>query len=428
MMQEDVPPPLHPPMQQPLPLPPPLTPASPPPPQQQQPQPPASTAPDNRKRNRAILITVLIFVLIGLGFLGYWLFYGRFHEYTDDAYVDGNNVTLTPQIPGIVIALAAMDADFVPQGKVLIELDQTDARISLDKAVAELGSAVRNVMQLFEKVKQDEANIAMKKAEFVKAAQDYDHRVSLVDEGGVSVEDFDHVVAELKSAFADLNLAEHEYIADVAQVENTTVETHPLVEKAKNSVRDAWVFLQRCTIKAPATGLVAQRTVQVGEQVAPGQALMAIIPLDQMWITANYKETQLGDMRVGQPAEVTADIYGGGLTYHGKVIGIGGGTGSIFSVLPPQNATGNWIKIVQRIPVRIVIDQNEVKEHPLRLGLSVETTVNITDTKKPFVPEIRPDQMLYCTDVFETQEEGAEDLIEDVIDENLSEAFIEDNL
>lgn len=377
----------------------------------------------NAKRNKAILITALVFVLIGAVWLTYWLVYGRFYQYTDDAYVDGNNVVITPQVPGIVESFSVMDADYVPEGRVLVELDKTDAKISLDKAVADLGNAVRDVMRLFQEANQYEALIEVKKAAFVKAAQDYDHRKNLVGEGGVSLEDFEHAIAALKGSFSDLVATEHQYIAAEAQVENTTVETHPQVEQMKNRVRDAYVFLQRCTIKAPATGLVAQRSVQVGENVKPGQPLMAVVPLDQMWVTANYKEVQLTKMRVGQPVSITSDIYGGSVEFKGVIAGIGGGTGSVFSVLPPQNATGNWIKIVQRVPVRIVLNQEQIKQYPLRLGLSMEVTVDVHDTQKPFVPAIRPQEPLYQTDVFATQEEGAEALIAQVIAENLSEAF-----
>jgi membrane fusion protein, multidrug efflux system len=380
----------------------------------------------HRRRNKAIFITLLIFVILGAAWFLYWLLYDRFYQYTTDAYVDGNNVVLTPQIPGIVIAFSAMDADYVPEGRVLVELDKTDATIALDKAIADLGSAVRNVMQMFEQARQYEAMIAMKKAEFIKAAQDYEHRKNLIDEGGVSREDFEHSEAALQASFADLIATEHQYIAAVAQVENTTIVTHPMVEQAKNEVRDTFVTYQRCTIKAPVSGLVAQRTVQVGERVDAGQALMAIVPLDQMWVSANFKEVQLTKMRVGQPAVVDSDIYGGRVKFQGKVAGIGGGTGSVFSVLPPQNATGNWIKIVQRIPVRIILDQNQIKQFPLRLGLSMEVTVDISDTEKPFVPCERPEGALYRTNVFASQEDGAEELIDEVIEANLSPTFLND--
>ena len=387
---------------------------------------PPSSPPSAPKRNKAMIITLLIFAVLGIAWLSYWLFYGRFYQYTNDAYVDGNNVTLTPQVPGIVVSFSALDADYVSKGRVLVELDKTDAKIALDKAISDLGNAVRYVMQLFEEAKQYEAIVIMKKAEFIKAAQDYEHRKNLVDEGGVSLEDFEHSEAQLQANFADFIAAEHQYIAALAQIENTTIETHPKVEEVKNQVRDTFVFYQRCTIKAPVSGLVAQRTIQVGERVARGQPLMAIVPLDQMWVTANFKEVQLGKMRVGQPVTVYSDIYGHRVKFQGKVAGIGGGTGSVFSVLPPQNATGNWIKIVQRVPVRIVLDQNQIKQFPLRLGLSMEVTVDIHDIEKPFVPPERPEGPLYTTDVFADQEQDAEVLIMDVILANLSSIFVED--
>lgn len=370
------------------------------------------------RRNRVIFITAMIFVVIGAACFIYWLVWARFYQYTDDAYVDGNNVVITPQVGGIVESFSILNGDFVPQGMVLVELDKTDARISLGKAVADLGYAVRDVRQMFEKAKQYAAMIEVKKAEFIKSAQDYEHRVNLIDEGGVSLENFEHAVASLKASFSDLIATEYQYRAAAAQVENTTVENHPLVEQMKNRVRDAYVVLRRCTIKAPVTGLIAQRTVQVGETVASGQPIMAVVPLDQMWVTANYKEVQLAKMRIGQPVKITSDTYGSRVVFHGKVAGIGGGTGSVFSVLPPQNATGNWIKIVQRVPVRITLDQEQIKQHPLRLGLSMETTVDIHDTTQPFVPEIRPQEPLFSTDVFATQEEGANALIAKIILDN----------
>lgn len=391
---------------------------------------PQKTAPqkvDKRKRNKAILITALIFIVLGAGWFAYWWIWGRFYQYTDDAYVDGNNVVLTPQVSGIVESFSVIDADFVPRGRVLVELDKTNPRIALERAIAGLGNAVRDVMGMFEKAKQYAALIEMKKAEFIKTAQDYEHRKNLIDEGGVSLEDFEHSEAALKASFSDLIATEHEYIAAASAVENTTVETHPLVEKMKAEVRDTFVALQRCTIKAPVTGIIAQRTVQVGERVKAGQPLMAIVPLNQMWVNANFKEVQLSKMRVGQPVEMTSDIYGDDVVFQGKVAGIGGGTGSVFSVLPPQNATGNWIKIVQRVPVRITLDQEQIKKNPLRLGLSMEVTVDIHDTTKPYLPETRPDRPLFATDVFATQEEGAEPLIAEVIERNLSVLFIEDN-
>ncbi len=378
---------------------------------------------NNSKRTRSMIITLCIFIVLGALWFSYYWFYARFYEYTDDAYVDGNKVIITPQISGIVTSFSTLDADFVGEGRVLIELDKTDAKISLAFAEAALAETVREVVRLFEQVRDYAAQIEVRKAEFIKAAQDYEHRKGLVEEGGVSVEDFEHAQAALSANFFLLRAIESQYIASVAQVENTTVETHPLIEKAKNKVRDAYIFYQRCTIKAPVSGIVAQRSVQVGQQVQVGQPLLAIVPLDQMWVTANFKEVQLSSMRIGQSAKVTSDTYGKDVVFYGIIAGIGGGTGSIFSMLPPQNATGNWIKIVQRIPVRISLDQSLVKLYPLRLGLSTEVLANISDTQKPYIPKSLPDAPLYTTPVFETQELGSEELIVKIIQDNISPTF-----
>ena len=286
------------------------------------------------KKHRAIWIAIIIFLLLGLAWFIYWFFWGQFYESTDDAYVSGNMVTVTPQVPGIVTAFSVLNTDYVHKGRILVELDKTDAKISLDRAVAELGSAVRDVMRLFETAKQLGATVYQKKAIFTQAARDFEHRKEVIDIGGVSLEDFEHATTHLQSSFADLVATEHAYIAALSQVEGTTVEDHPLVNRAKDRLRDAYVFLSRTTITAPVSGIVAQRTVQVGERVAPGEPILAIVPLDQMWIDANFKEVQLGKMRIGQRADVTVDLYGGGRVFPGRVVGIGGGTGSVFLSYP----------------------------------------------------------------------------------------------
>ncbi len=374
------------------------------------------------KHPRALLITLLIFVLLGVTWVGYWWFYGRFYAYTDDAYVDGNQISVTPRIPGTVISFSAIDGDLVSEGRLLVELDPQDANLALERASADLGEALREVTSLFEQAKRDVALVEGRKAEFIKAAQDYEHRKGLVVEGGVSLEDFEHAQAALSKSFFDLYAAEHQALASLAEIENTTPTTHPLVESSKSRVKDAFLFLERCHIRAPVTGIVAQRSVEVGEQIKIGQPLMAIVPLNQLWVTANFKETQLKNMRIGQSVAITSDTYGRDVPFHGHLAGIGGGTGSVFSVLPPQNATGNWIKIVQRVPVRIVLDQELVRRYPLRLGLSVEASVDTHDTSMPYTPSIKEEKPLFSTPIFETQEDGAEGLIEKIILENTPHA------
>lgn len=380
----------------------------------------------NQRRNRTLLLVLVLAALLGCIWFMYWYFHRRFYMYTNDAYVGGNIVVVTPRISGTVVSISADDTDYVEQGRVLIELDKTDAFIALEKNIAHLGQSVRQVTALLETTKQIKALVNVKKAVFIQAAQDYEKREYLVDVLAVSVEDFEHAIATLNSSFADLISTEHYYLSLVAQTENTTIENHPLVEEAKQLLREAFLMLQRCTLISPVEGLVARRSVQIGEQINPAQPLMAIVPLNQIWVDANYKETQLKNVRIGQTTKVHCDLYGKVVDFEGVVSGIAGGTGSVFSLLPPQNATGNWIKIVQRLPVRIHLHPDQVKKYPLRLGLSMETTINIHQKNLPAIPAKKPALPIYSTDIFYDQQKGVEDLIAEVIKQNIPQRVLED--
>ncbi len=379
------------------------------------------------KRSYAIGITASILGFLGILLFLYWFLHARFYEYTDDAYVGGNKVIVTPQISGIVTQITADEPDFVQEGRSLVELDPTDSMLMLNAALAELGSSVRYVSQLFQKIPELASLIEKKKAILLQAAQDFEHRKDLIVDSAVSLEDLEHAIAALKSAFADLLLTESQLIAATFEVDNTTIYTHPRVSYAKEKARQAFVHLKRCQLLSPTTGLISQRRVQVGEQVMVGDPLLAVVPLNQMWITANFKEIQLAKVRVGQPAKVRVDLWGNQVTFHGKVIGIGGGTGSVFSVLPPQNATGNWIKIVQRLPVRIALDPEQIKRFPLRLGLSCEVTIDLHDISSQMIPSEKPLTALYETSVISDQLDGADELIDEVIAANISSLFTEDD-
>ncbi len=382
--------------------------------------------PTNHKRNRALFLVLLVAVLLSFAWFMYWFIHGRFHIYTNDAYVGGNIVVVTPRISGTVVAISADDTDFVEEGRILVELDKTDALITLEKSIANLGQKVRQVTALLETTKQIHALIGVKKAAFIQAAQDYEKRNSLIDTMAVSLEDFEHAVAALNSSFADLISTEHYYLSLVAQIGNTTIQEHPLVEEAIQLLQQAFLSVQRCTLFSPVKGLIAKRNIQVGEQINPAQPLMAIVPLDQIWVDANYKETQLKTVRIGQPVRVYCDLYGKTVDFEGVVGGIAGGTGSVFSLLPPQNATGNWIKIVQRLPVRIYLSPNQVKKYPLRLGLSMQTTINVHQENLPVIPAKKPARPLYSTDIFYAQQKGIEELIAEVIEENIPQKVLED--
>lgn len=372
-------------------------------------------------------ILTAIFVALGIfGFL-YWLLIWRFEEKTEDAYVHGNQVIITPQIPGYIMSVTVDDTDIVEEGRILVELDPIDRKLALENAKNSLAETVRSVTKMFENVGVLKGEVEAKKAAFAKTAQDYKNRKALVTSGGVSKEDFQHAEAFFVEAFANLLSAQHQLRGAKALVENTTIETHPLVEKAKDNLREAFVNLSRCTIRSPVHGMVAMKRAQVGESIDPQTPLMMIAPLNQIWVDANFKETQLKKVRIGQPVKLKSDIYGGDMIYHGEVIGIAAATGSVMSVLPPQNATGNWIKIVQRLPVRIKLEPSELKRYPLRLGLSMHVTVDIHDTSGKMIPAPPPPGPLYCTDIFEAQEEGARELIQKIIQENKTYVFEEDD-
>lgn len=392
---------------------------------------PATPEEIHPRKRRLLLGGITVgFVLITLVVFFLWWFIWRFEVYTDDAYVNGNQIIVTSQISGFITSVSVEDTNLVKQGRVLVELDTLNAKISLEQAQSSLAETVRTVAQMFETASSLKAEKESKKADLIRAGLDYDHRKELVKAGGVSQEDFEHAETHFIGTFAQLLAVTHQLRKALAMVENTTLETHPLVQQAKDQLRQSYIHLQRCQIRSPATGMIAMKKAQVGESIMPNTPLMFLIPFDQMWVDANFKEVQLKNVRIGQPVRLTADLYGSGVVYHGKVIGISAGTGSVLSVLPPQNATGNWIKIVQRLPVRILLDPEEVKKHPLRLGLSTKVTIDIRNTSGKMVPSPPPPKPLFETDVFAKQEEGSEELITKIIQENTSFSFIlgeEDN-
>ncbi len=379
-----------------------------------------SPAPDQSKKRRKIVgIFSIICLLVMTGAFFFWLFIFRFIEYTDDAYVEGNQVFITPLKPGFITAIHTDDTFLVKKGQLLVDLDKTDAMISLDKAKKNLAQVVREVCQSFHQVFAYQAEIEVKKAELIKTSQDYEHRKDVIEQGGVSIEDFEHAIAALRASFFSLQMTEVLYEKALSLVQGTSIKDHPLVLEAADKVRDAWVQLYRCQIYSPVEGLVAQRKIQVGMWVDSGQSLMSVIPLDQIWVNANYKETQLKKMRIGQKVKITSDLYGNDVEFHGTIVGLPGAAGNAFSLLPPQNLSGNWIKIVQRVPVRVALDQEELKEHPLRIGLSLEATCDLRDQGGLLIPISNEDAPTYETPIYEGEEHGDEEAIATIIEENL---------
>jgi len=375
-------------------------------------------SPEERQRSYKMAFWGLAFLGVLVGFFS-WLFYFRYIEYTDDAYVQGNQVAITPLHPGFVTAIHTDDTFLVKKGQLLVELDRTDAKIALERAKEELGQTVRQVCEMFHQVFVYSAEVDLKTADLIRDAQDYFHRKGVFREQGISLEDYEHAIARLRAQAASLEMTGAEYQKSLAAVQTTSIYTHPLVVAASDRVRDAWVRLYRCNLYAPVDGLAAQRTIQVGMWAPAGQPLMSVIPLDQIWVNANYKETQLKRMRIGQRVRITADLWGSDTPFHGRIVGLPGGAGNAFSLLPPQNLSGNWIKIVQRLPVRVALDPEEIRQHPLRLGLTCKAVIHTHRCKGKMVPDSIAGSPHYQTDIFDIEEKGDREFIRETIAANL---------
>lgn len=353
-----------------------------------------TTPAGNPKRKKALTAVALVVALAGIGYGAYYGLVLSHYEHTDNAYVQGNVVQLTPQVGGTVLAINADDTDFVKAGQVLVKLDPADAQVALDQAEAQLAQTVREVRTLYANNATYKAQIALRDAELARvqsdvarAQEDVNRRTPLLATGAVGKEEYEHATAQLNAAKAAVASAQSAALAAREQLasnqsltDNTSVEQHPNVQRAAARVREAFLAVKRSELVAPVDGYVAKRSVQLGQRVQAGTPLMSVIALNQVWVDANFKESQLKSLRIGQPVTLTADMYGNKVQYHGKVEGLGAGTGAAFALLPAQNATGNWIKVVQRLPVRVALDPKELAEHPLRVGLSMEAKVDVADT------------------------------------------------
>jgi len=381
----------------------------------------AAQPPQNKRRSFLLRLLLAVIVIAGIAWTLWYFLDGRWYEGTDDAYVGGNVVQLTPQIPGTVVTIGADDGDLVKQGDVLVKLDRSNADVALAEARANLAATVRKVRGLYSSVNGQQAIVAARETAVAKAKADYDRRVGLAKSGAISAEELSHVRDELTAAQSALVTAQQQYQTSKVLVDDTVVASHPDVQAAAAKFRAAYLDDERTTLVAPVTGYVAMRSVQLGQRVAPGAPLMAVVPLHEVWIDANFKETQLTHMRIGQPVTIESDVYGSAVKYQGKVESLGIGTGSAFSLLPAQNATGNWIKIVQRIPVRVVFtDPAQLDKHPLRIGMSLAVEVNLHDQNGPMLAQQPPTQPAFSTDVYERQSAKADALIAQIIHANMA--------
>ena len=383
---------------------------------------PAATpvAPKNSKRKRALGVVALLVIVGAVAWLAYYLIYARWHQDTDDAYVQGNVVSIVPQTSGTVISIDADDGMKVEAGQALVHLDANDAQVAYDQSVANLAGTVRQVRGFYSSVDAGQSDLRAREVAVSQARADVARRSGLVASGAVSSEELAHARDVLAAAEAALGSSRGNLSRSRALVDATTLSKQPQVQVAASQLRQAYLNLQRSAIVAPVSGYVAKRQVQLGQRVQPGTTLMTIVPLEQVWVEANFKETQLGHMRIGQPVEVHADLYGSDVEYNGKVAALGLGTGSSFSLLPAQNASGNWIKIVQRVPVRVELDPKQLAEHPLRLGLSMSVDVAVRDQAGPSLALARKDvKPVLTTLAYKRQLADADALITQVVEQNL---------
>ncbi|MBG3130045.1 multidrug efflux MFS transporter periplasmic adaptor subunit EmrA [Proteus mirabilis] len=374
----------------------------------------------NKKRTRrnVLLLLTILFIIAGVAYTAYWFMVLRHHETTDNAYVTGNQIMVMPQISGSVTTVYVDNTDFVKAGEPLVLLDSSDEKLALEKAKTALANSVRQMHQQIINGRQLKANIVLRETELTKLQNDLRRREVLGERNVIGKEELQHAREAVSSARAALEVAREQYNANQAIILNTPIAKQPSVLQASTDVRNAWLALERTKILSPTDGYISRRSVQVGAQVSPGKPLMAVVPVTGMWIDANFKETQLANMRIGQPAKVTTDFYGKKVIYHGTVLGLDMGTGSAFSLLPAQNASGNWIKVVQRLPVRISLDEKELAEKPLRIGLSSEVTVDTINLDGKVLSHSERQAPAYHTDVLTIDMSEINKLINEIIEQN----------
>ncbi|MFE0585413.1 multidrug efflux MFS transporter periplasmic adaptor subunit EmrA [Pantoea vagans] len=381
----------------------------------QSPQPSASK---KKKRKSVLIVLALIFVLIGIAWGVYWFLVLRHFQETDDAYVAGNQVQVMTQVSGSVNKVWFEDTDFVKKGDVLVSLDKTDAEQAFEKAQTALATSVRQTHQLMINGKQYQASITLQQTALAQAEADLKRREPLGAANLIGREELQHARDAVATAKAQLDVAIQQYNANQAMILNTSLENQPAVQQSAAELRDAWLALQRTEIRSPMDGFVSRRSVQVGSQISTSTPLLAVVPATNLWVDANFKETQLAGVRIGQPVTVVADIYGDEVVYQGKVAGLDMGTGSAFSLLPAQNATGNWIKVVQRLPVRIELNQEDIARHPLRIGLSTLVKIDTTSKEGSALATSARQQAAYSSNALAIDLAPVNQLITDIVRAN----------
>ena len=388
------------------------------------------------KRRKGLQIIGGVVVAAALLWSVWYFVFSRHHATTDNAYVIGNVLQITPQVNGTVVSIEADETDFVKAGQALVKLDKADAKVALEQAQSQLAQTVREVRALFTnssaldaQVKLREADALRAEVELSRTQEDVNRRAPLVSTGAVSKEEFQHASAQLdaaknsaQAAQAALNAAREQLKSGQTQTDGTSVKDHPNVARAAAKMREAYLAYQRSDVLAPTDGHIAKRSVQVGQRVQAGMPMMTMVALNQLWVDANFKESQLQELRIGQPAELVADVYGKNVIFHGKVAGLGAGTGAAFSLLPAQNATGNWIKVVQRVPVRILLDPQELNAHPLRVGLSMDVNVDTADSSGKTLADVQRASPASATTIYDSLQAAADAEVQRIIAANMGQS------
>lgn len=382
-----------------------------------------STADNQNKKNEKrrkfwLVLASIIFILLFLAYGVYWFMVLRFQEYTDDAYVSGVQVPIIAQTNGNVTQINYENTDLVKAGDVLVILDKTNAQLLYEQAKHELANAVRQTQERYINNDEYKAEIRKNEISLSQAQKDYQRRATLGQKGTISKEDLQHAKEAVQLAQAALDISIQQYNANQALLRNTPLKNQPAIQQAADNVRNAWIALQRTEIRSPMSGFVSRRNVQIGSEVSPQSSLMAIVPTQPVWVDANFKETQLANVRIGQPVSMTSDFYGSDVVYHGTVVGLDMGTGSAFSLLPAQNATGNWIKVVQRLPVRVELDPEQVAKYPLRIGLSMNATIDIKNQEGPVLAQVQRTTPVFESDVLILDLSPVNNVIDNIINNN----------
>jgi membrane fusion protein (multidrug efflux system) len=375
---------------------------------------------DDRRSRKFLWIFGAVVIVAAIGVLLYHFLYGQYHVTTKDAYVQGNLIRLQPQVSGTVTFIAFDQTQPVRRGQTLVHLDPHDADVSLSQARANLAQTVRDVVQLFAEERRQEALLYAQQAQLTLANKELARDRGLIGPHGISQEELDRTEENALNAQAGIRQAQAGLDSVRAQIAGTQPQTHPRVRLAESNLRSAWLTRNRTVVRSPVSGYLVRRQVQLGQQVTPATEIVAVTALDTVWIDANFKETQLEKIRINQPVSIKADIYGSHFEYHGRVLGLTAGTGAALAVLPPENATGNWIKIVQRLPVRVGLDQRELRDHPLFLGLSTTVNVDVHDLNGAALSNVPVWSAAMQTNVYAEQDAGVSTEIDKIVHDNLS--------